>query len=145
MSLGISNAVRNAAADAATGVFDGGTGRVNIYTGSKPATPATAATGTLLATLSLNSDAADPAVNGTADFNAITSDTTADASGTAGWFRIYNSDETAPGSAGGATDNRIDGTCSGPGGGGDLEFDDDAIVAGGTVAISSFSITVPAS
>lgn len=143
MAIEISEAAQNAAADAVTALFDGGTGRVNIYTGAPPATPATAATGTLLATLTLDSDAADPAAAGAATFNAITSDTVADASGTAGWFRIYNSDETAPGSAGTSADARLDGTCGEATE--DLVFDDAAIVAGGTVAISSFTITVPAS
>jgi len=141
---GISTNIRNAAVDAITALFDGGTGRVNIYTGSKPATPATAATGTLLGTLTLSSDAAPAASNGVASFNAITEDTSADASGTAGWARVYNSDETAPGSAGGASDARIDLTVSATGAGGELQFANTAFVAGGGIFITAFTLTMPA-
>lgn len=151
MAFSISTAARNAAADGLTALFDAGTGRVNVYTGAKPATPQTAAIGTLLATLTLATDAAGAASAGVAIFNAITSDTTADASGTAGWFRVYNSDETVPGSVGTATDARLDGTCSSQEGTGDMKFTDrgltpgNELVAGGIVAISGFSVNMPAS
>jgi hypothetical protein len=140
----ISTNIRNAAVDAITVLFDGGTGRINVYTGSKPATPATAATGTLLGTLTLSTDAAPAASNGVASWNAITEDASADASGTPGWFRMYNSDETAPGSAGGASDARLDGTVSVTGGGGELQFGNTSFVAGGGIFITSFTLTMPA-
>lgn len=151
MTISISTAVRNAEADGATVLFDV-TGRINFYTGTKPAAPATAATGTLLGTLALASDAAQAASLGVATFNAISSDVSADASGTAGWFRIYNTDETAPGSAGTASDARLDGTCSYENGSGDIKFTDSApgandgniFVEGGTVTMSGLSITMPA-
>lgn len=139
----LSTDIRNAMLDALTAKFDGGTGRVNIYTGAPPASPATAATGTLLGTLTLASDSFAAAASGQASANGITSDTTADASGIAGWARLYNSDETAPGSAGGATDSRVDLTCGE--GTGELQFDDADIVAGGTIAVSSLVLTMPAS
>lgn len=140
----ISTFLRNALVDAVTTQFDGGTGRVNIYTGSKPASPATAATGTLLGTLTLSTDAAPAASNGVATWNAVTEDTSADASGTAGWFRMYNSDETAPGSAGGGSDSRLDGTISATSGGGELQFASTSFIAGGGIFITSFTLTMPA-
>jgi hypothetical protein len=118
------------------------TGRINIYTGTQPATAATAASGTLLGTLTLASDSVTSATsNGVITFAAITSDTSADASGTAGWGRIYRTNDTAPGSAGNTTDRRIDfaiGTS-----GSDVNFDNVTFVAGGTIAISSLTITIP--
>lgn len=144
MAIAISEAVRNSVINGTFDTaFDGGTGRINIYTGTPPATPATAATGTLLATLVIASDWIGAGASGVGTVGSITSDTSADASGTAGWFRFYNTDETAPGSAGTSADHRIDGTCGQ--GTGDLSFDNAVFVAGGTVAISSFTITMPAS
>ncbi len=54
-----STAARNAAASAVVGLLDAGpaAGRIEIRSGTMPATPQTAATGTLLATVTL----ADPA------------------------------------------------------------------------------------
>jgi hypothetical protein len=141
---GISTNIRNACVDAVTVLFDGGTGRVNVYTGSKPATPATAATGTLLGTLTLSSDAAPAASSGATTWNAITEDTSADASGTPGWFRIYRTDQTAPGSSGGGSDSRVDGTVTITGGGGELQFSNVTFVAGGGIFITAFSLTMPA-
>jgi hypothetical protein len=124
--------------------FDGGTGRINIYTGSQPANAATAASGTLLGTLTLASDSADAGASaGECEFNTVTSDTSADASGTAGWGRIYLTGDTAPGSTADSDDRRLDfsvGTS-----GADVNFDTVTFVAGGTIAISSLSITLPAS
>jgi hypothetical protein len=124
--------------------FDGGTGRINIYTGSQPAGGNTAASGTLLGTLTLASDSADAGASaGECEFNTVTSDTSADASGTAGWGRIYLTGDTAPGSTADSDDRRLDfsvGTS-----GADVNFDTVTFVAGGTIAISSLSITLPAS
>ncbi len=138
---GHSDAVRNLVADAIGGAFDGGSGRINVYTGSKPASPATAATGTLLATLSLSSDAFGAATSGVITANAITGDSAADASGQAGWARVWRTGDTAPGSAGGASDRRIDLTVSGTGGGGEMQFADINFVQGAAINLTSFSWT----
>ena len=74
--------------------------------------------------------------------SAITSDTSIDATNTAGWGRIYRTSDTAPGSAASSTDRRLDfaiGTS-----GSDVNFDSVSFVAGGTAAISSLTITLPA-
>lgn len=143
MAVRLSTGARNAGLDSGIGpLFDSGPGRINVYTGAQPASANDAATGTLLATLTLSSDAFAAASGGSIAANSITSDTSADASGVPGYIRIYRTGDTAPGSAAGTTDRRIDMdvgdeiTFSGLVGG--------EIVAGGTVAISSLSITLPA-
>ena|SRR5688572_8308275 len=138
MATRISTAAAKAACDAVVDLLDGGAGAgyIEIRTGSQPATVATAASGTLLGTLTLsdpafgNATTASPSV---ATASAITSDTNADASGTAGWFRGYDSSNTAI----------IDGSITATGGGGDMTLDTVTIVAGGTIAVSSWTISHP--
>lgn len=70
-------------------------GFLDIYDGTQPAGVSTAiTTQTKLASLPLNADAFAAASGGTATANAITHDFSADATGTASWFRIYKSDHT---------------------------------------------------
>jgi hypothetical protein len=138
MATRISTAAAKAACDAVVDLLDGGAGAgyIEIRTGSQPATVATAASGTLLGTLTLsdpafgNATTASPSV---ATASAITSDTNADATGTAGWFRAYDSAGTAI----------IDGSVTATGGGGDLTLDSTSIIAGGTIAMTSWTISMP--
>ena len=121
-------AVANAAADAAVALANGG--KLRIYSGSQPATAATAVSGqTLLAELTLGSPAFGSASNGVATANSITADSSADATGTAAWFRIVSSGGT------GLWDGSV-GTS-----GSDLNLDSVSIVAGGNVSVSSFTFT----
>lgn len=117
--------------DAAGALLDGG--YIEIRTGAQPASTGTAASGTLLATLPLSADAFAPASAGGAVANAITSDSAADATGTAGWFRAYSSGGTA----------MIDGAITATGGGGEMELNSTSIVAGGTVSVSAWTIFLP--
>jgi hypothetical protein len=138
MAMRISTAAAKAACDAVVDLFDAGAGAgyVEIRTGSQPATVATAASGTLLGTLTMSDPAFGAATNASpsvATANALTSDSAADASGTAGWFRAYDS-------AGTAID---DGAITGTGGGGDMELDTTTIVAGGTIAVTAWTISHP--
>ncbi len=71
----------------------GASGLLKIFTGSAPANPGTADTGTLLATLTLGATFAAAPASGVLTANAITS-ATAVASGTAGYWRIYPSAAT---------------------------------------------------
>ncbi len=83
-----------------------------------------------LAHLAFGSTAFGSASAGVATANTITSDTSADATGTASWFRAYESDGTTKvfdGSVGTSGCN--------------LNLGSVSIVAGGTVAISSFTYT----
>lgn len=144
MAVRISTGLRNKSLDSGFADAFDTTGRINIYTGSQPATPETAASGTLLGTLTLASDAITAAASsGVLTFAAITSDSVADNSGTAGWGRIYRTSDTAPGSAGGTTDRRLDFAISTSGS--DVNFDDINFVAGGVIAITSLTVTLPAS
>ena len=116
------------------GIVDGlDAGTIAIRTGAPPATPATADSGTLLGTCTFGTPAFGASTTGTATANSITSDTNADASGDAGYFRILISGPTcdSQGTAGNAGDTP------------DMTFDNKTIVATGTIAISSMTITVP--
>ena len=143
MTIRLSTGLRNKVNDSGlVDAFDTN-GRVNIYSGAQPASANDAASGTLLATLTLAADAVTAASSGGAiTFAAIASDTSIDATGTAGWFRVYRTGDTAPGSAANATDRRLDGNVSTSGA--DLNFDSVSFVAAGTAAISSLTLTLPA-
>jgi len=70
-------------------------GYLRIYSGTKPANADAALSGnTLLAELRFAATAFAAAVNGTATANAITQDGAADASGTATFARLFQSDGT---------------------------------------------------
>lgn len=108
----------------------GASSTIKIYSGSKPATPETAATGTLLVTIPVSGSftstggvltAADPAAASPA------------ASGTAGYFRVATSGGTAI----------IDGTVTATGGGGDMTLGSTSINTGVPVDLGVPTITVP--
>jgi hypothetical protein len=153
MSLTHSTGLSNFALDSGIGTaFDGGTGRINVYTGSPPsagaavggkASPANEiATGTLLGTLTLSSDAFAAAASGAIAINAVTSDTSADATGTAGYAVIYRTGDTALTSRANATDRRLMGTVGTSGA--DFTIDVAAVITGGTLAMSGWSYVSPA-
>jgi len=131
----ISTAARNAACDAITALIDAGAGAgtIEIRTGAPPANVGDADSGTLLATLTFSDPAYDAATGGTAEEFAITSDSTADASGDAGHFRIKDSNGVTI----------CQGTCGEAADAPDLVFAESSIIAGGTVAITDLPITVP--
>lgn len=123
MALGFATNLRNAMGDAIT-TFAGGSCKLRIYSGTRPATGGTATT--LLAELTMNATFAPAASGGVLTLNAITADTAADATGTATWFRIVKSDGTT---------HVMDGDVGQ--GTGDLSLDSTSIVAGGTVSITT--------
>ena len=135
MAFRLSTDTRNKACDAIVDDIDAGSGAgtIAIRTGTQPTNVGDADTGTLLGTLTFSDPAFGSSSTGTATASAITSDTNADASGTAGHFRIKDSDANIV----------ADGTCGQ--GSGDLSFDNATIVSGGTIAINSFTVTVPIS
>lgn len=132
MAVRLNTGDRNAMLDALTARLNGGT--LQVRTGAQPATVGTAATGTLLGTLTLGSPAFAAATGGTATANTIGSDTSADATGTAGWFRILTS--TATGA--------IDGSITPTGGGGDLTLDSVSVTVGGAINATGLTLTMPA-
>jgi hypothetical protein len=134
MATRIATASRNVAADAVVDRLDaGGAGTVEIRTGTQPATAEDAATGTLLATLTLPNPAFGSAAAGVATANAIAA-VAAVATNTAGWFRAK--------SGGGAT--VLDGSCTATGGGGDMQLNSTSLTSGVNVQITSWVVTMPA-
>lgn len=96
--LNISTAAANAAANAVVDLIDAGSGagKLRIYDGSKPTGPDTAVSSqTLLAELTFSDPAFGSASSGVATASAITADPSANASGTATWFRVLDSNNTA--------------------------------------------------
>ena len=127
MALGYATGLRNAKLDAIS-TYAGSGALIRIYDGSQPATGGTVTN--LLAELSLSAAFAAAASGGVLTVNTITDDSSADATGTATWFRIVKSDGTT---------HVMDGTVGTSGA--DLNLDSVSIVAGGTVSITSFTIT----
>ncbi len=131
MSYRLSTAARNAACDALVDLIDpSGPGTIRIRTSTQPTNVGDADSGTLLGTLTFSATAFGASSTGVATAASITSDTSADASGSATQFRIYSN-----------AGIHSDGTCGQ--GSGDLSFDNNTIVAGGVIAINSMTITVP--
>ena len=131
MALQYSVAVRNAQLDA----FESTTGAsavLRILSGTVPATCATAQSGTLLASLSLPSDWMSAASAGSKALLGTWNDTSADATGTAGYFRILDSTGTTC---------HAQGTITATGGGGDMTLDNTSIASGQTVTVTSFTLT----
>ena len=131
MALQLSVAVRNAQLDAIE-TATGATAVMKIRSGALPSTCATADAGTVLATLSLPADWMAAASGGTKQMLGTWSDTSADAAGTAGHFRIYASDGTTC---------HMQGTVTATGGGGDLTVDNLVFAAGQSFSITSFTLT----
>lgn len=125
------DATRNAAVDAVTALV-GSAGTLKIYSGSIPATAATAPSGTLLATVTLG--AWGSASAGTAS-GADPASVNAVATGTAGWFRAANSGGTTV----------FDGDVTATGGGGTMTLSSTSLTSGGAVDITSITVTMPAS
>lgn len=124
------NVTVNAEADAIARLLDSGV--LKLYTGTQPATADTALSGnTLLGTLTFAATSAPAASGGVLTFSAITSDTTADATGTATFFRALKSDATTV-----VMDGSV-GTSSA-----DLVMNAVAIVAGAQIDVTSFTLTV---
>lgn len=91
MALGISTTVRNNMLNQIRDGIDGGAGAglIRIYDGSRPATGGAATT--LLAELTCSDPCAPAAAAGVLTFSAITSDASANATGTATWGRFVDS------------------------------------------------------
>ena len=108
-----------------------GPGTAKIYSGTIPATPETAATGTLLAELVLTKPCgvvADKKLT----FSAITQDLEANNTGYAGYVRLSDSDGNAV----------IDGDVTSTGGTGVLKLNVTLITALGSVFINSFELSI---
>jgi hypothetical protein len=115
-------------AGAATDIGSGST--IEIRTGAQPATPETAASGTLLATVNVSgSFTSSGGVLTAADPVSVTIATT----GTAGHFRIKTSGGTA----------KLDGDVTATGGGGAMELATIALSSGATLDLGVPTVTIP--
>jgi hypothetical protein len=131
MPLQYSTAVRNARLDAIETTI-GTTPILRIYSGSMPANPATAASGTLLAEMTLPSDWMAAASTGSKAKSGTWTVASAAATGTAGYFRILDSTGTTTG---------IQGECTDTAGAGPMKLSSTAIVSAEPVTISTFALT----
>lgn len=126
MALGYVESLRNAQLDEITTAI-GSNGLLRIYDSTRPATGGAATT--LLAELALSATAAPAASGGQLTFSTISDDASANATGTATWFRVTTSGGAAV----------IDGDVGTSGS--DLNFNSTSITSGGTVSVTSFVIT----
>lgn len=131
MGIQLSTAVRNARLDAIETAI-GTSAVLKIRSGAAPANCGTADSGTVLATLSLPSDWMANASSGSKAMTGTWQDTSADAAGTAGHFRIYASDGTTV---------HMQGTITATGGGGDMTLDNTVLAAGQQFTVTSFTLT----
>lgn len=111
--------------DSIDATFNSGT--LTIRSGSAPGA-GSAATGTVLATLTLPADAFNPAASRQKTITASFQDVSADATGTAGHWRLVNGGGTRvlEGSVGVGT--------------GELQLNTLSIIAGGTVTVTAFTL-----
>jgi len=108
-------------------------GKLRIYSGTRPTDSDTALSGnTLLAELTMNATAFAAASGGVLTANAITKDSSADATGTATFARLYESDGTTP-----WADLSV-GTS-----GTEIILNTTSIVAAAEVAVTSLTVTAP--
>ncbi len=131
MTVKLSMAVQNAMLDAIETTI-GTSAIVRIRTGAPPANPAAADTGTVLATFNLAPDWAAAASSGSKAFNGTPiEDASADNTGTAGHYRVYDS---------GSTTCHMQGTVGTSGS--DMIIDNTSITSGQTVQITSWALNM---
>ncbi len=123
MAVTLSTTARNLLCDAFVDSLDGG--KIKLR--------ATNASGTVLAELTFGTPAFGAAATGVATANAITPDSSANASGTAVAATIHKSDDT----------QMLD--CSVSTSGADINLDNNVISATQEVGLDSLTVTVPAS
>lgn len=109
-----------------------GPGTAKIYSGTMPATPETAATGNLLAELTLSKPCGVVSAK-KLTFSAITQDSSANQGGVAGYVRIADSNGDAV----------VDGDVGVTGSTAVLKLNTTTISAGGPVLINSFELSIP--
>lgn len=131
MSVNFSVAVRNARLNAIE--TEAGTSAIlKVRSGAKPTACADADAGTVGATMNLPADYFADAASGEKAKAGTWEDTAGDAAITAGHWRLYKSDGTTC---------VAQGTCSGTGGGGDMELDNTSIAVGQKVTVTAFTLT----
>lgn len=129
MAIAYATTLRNTMLDAINVAVNAGAGAglLRIYDGTRPATGGTATT--LLAELTFSDPAFGAAGSGVITASAITQDASANATGTATWFRVVDSNAAF------VMDGNV-GTS-----GSDLNLTTTSIVSGQPVSVTSFVIT----
>lgn len=102
---------------------------LRMYTGTAPANCAAAATGTLIAEMTLPTDWMTAASNGSVTKSGTWSDPAANADGVLGYFRLYDS---------GGTTCHIQGTISMSSG--DMIVDNTNVATGQNITVDTFTI-----
>lgn len=129
MAIQLATSIRNARLDAIE--TQGGTSAVlKIRTGAAPSSCQAADTGTVLASMQLQSDWMAAASSGSKAKSGTWQDTSADASGTAGHFRIYKSGGSLVIMQGSVNSSN-----------GDMVIQNTSINSGQQVTVTSFSVT----
>lgn len=130
MALRKNDGLRNAQADAFGDIFN--SGKLQIRSGTQPADPDDAASGTLIAEINLPSNAFTAAASGAISKSGSWA-ASAVATATAGWGRFISSD----------TLKTFDVSVAEVGA--DLTITEQDVVTGDAVRVTSFTFTVPAS
>jgi len=133
MSLQFSTSYRNQLLDLLETVA-GTSPKLVFLTGSAPANCAAAETGTRVAVATLPADWMNDAASGQKTLKGTWEDADADATGTAGYFRLYDS---------AGTTCHVQGTVTLTGSGGDITLDNTNIQIHQDVKENSFTLTAP--
>lgn len=133
MALQFSETVRNAILDSIE-VAISTSAVLKIFDGSLPANCAAADAGTVLVTLSLDSNWMADAASGSKAKAGTWADASADNTGTADYFRLYASNGTTC---------HMQGTVTATGGGGDMTVDNINFAAAQAFSITTFTLTAP--
>lgn len=136
MAVQWSTTLRNAILDAISTVI-GASPHIEIWSGSVPASCATASSGTKLAKFDLGATFSDAAASGVKNIVKAASlpvATTGIANGTAGYYRIFATDDSTC---------HEQGTITATGGGGDMTIDNTTIASAQAVQITGFTKTAP--
>jgi hypothetical protein len=132
MAVRLSASLANSLADAVDTAI-GNAGKIEIRTGTQPATADTAASGTLLATFTLGSPGFGAASSGVITLAGVPLTVAASSTGTAGYFRLMTS----------ANSSIMDGAIGTSGQ--QINLNTTSITTGVNVTITSGTITMPTS
>lgn len=128
MALQYSTTVRNAKLDVVESTISTAP-ILNFFTGSPPANCSVAATGSLIAQITLPSDWMAAASAGSKAKSGTWSNTSIGGTGTIGYFRVYESSNTTA---------HIQGTCANSGA--DMNLDNNVVNAGQSVTVTTFTL-----
>lgn len=131
MAVQLSTAVRNARLDVIESTI-GTSAILRIRSGAAPANCGTADSGTVLAEITCPSDWMAAASGGSKSLSGTWQDTSANATGTAAHFRLYDSTGATCG---------MQGTVTATGGGGDMEVDNTSFASGQQFTVTTFTLT----